>query len=215
MSLIIGNESFTPTRIFCIGRNYVEHAKELENKIPTKPVIFMKPFTSLVPDGCKIQYPKHGKDLHYEAELVVVVGKEGQPSSLDQVISFIKGISIGLDLTLRDIQNDLKKKGLPWEVSKSFEQSAAVGLFVQVSQNEDLEKIEFKCFVNRKLRQIGNSKNMIFPIKKIVFEISRIWNLLPGDLIYTGTPKGVGSLNNGDVITVESELIGSFNWKII
>ena len=212
MNLIIGNESLPPTRIFCIGRNYIKHAKELNNEIPSRPVIFMKPFTSLVPVGNEIQFPKHGKDLHYESEIVILIGREGYAKSIEESDKFIKGLSLGLDLTLSDVQKELKQKGLPWEISKSFEQSAAIGKFVQFSPEIDLENIEFRCFVNGELRQTGNSQNMIFPIKKLIFEISKIWKLLPGDLIYTGTPEGVGSLKKGDKIKIRSKLTGSFSW---
>lgn len=215
MEFKIGNELIQPTRIFCIGNNYLNHIKELKSEIPTNPVIFMKPVTSLVMEGQKIQFPQHGKNLHYEAEIVVLLGKEGHVKSIEESEIFIKGLSLGLDLTLRDVQNELKKNGLPWEISKSFDQSAPIGKFIAFNNSLDLENIEFKCFVNGELRQFGNSGNMIFPIKNLIFEISKVWKLLTEDLIYTGTPAGVGSLKKDDEITVESDLIGSFTWILI
>jgi len=214
MKFKIKDESIQPSRIFCIGKNYLNHIKEMKSEIPTKPVIFMKPVTSLVAEGKIIPFPKHGKDMHYEAELVILIGKEGHVKSIEDSEEFIKGISLGLDLTLRDVQNELKEKGLPWEISKSFDQSAAIGKFVPFSKAIDLNNIEFKCFVNEELRQIGNSKNMIFQVKNLIIEINKIWKLLPGDLIYTGTPEGVGSLRKDDKIKIESKLTGSFSWII-
>jgi 2-keto-4-pentenoate hydratase/2-oxohepta-3-ene-1,7-dioic acid hydratase in catechol pathway len=202
-------------RVFCIGRNYVEHAQELSNVIPSKPVIFIKPASCLVGPGEKIHFPKHGKELHHEVEIVVKVGREGRPGTEEEALSFISAITIGLDLTLRDVQEDLKKKGLPWEIAKAFEQSAPLGDFIPYDQSLDLSNISFGCNVNGIQRQRGNTGEMIFSIPRLLVELSKIWTLLPGDLIYTGTPSGVGPLKIGDIIEAESDQIGSFSWSII
>lgn len=214
MDLLIGNETVRPSRIFCIGRNYVDHAKELKNEVPTSPVVFMKPATSLVPEGEAIPVPSHGEEFHFEAELVVLIGKEGRAVTLEQAPGFIKALSLGLDLTLRDVQSRLKGKGLPWECAKAFDGSAPLGAFKPIGPSMPLEEITFTCHVNDELRQSGNTNTMIFPIKTLVVELSRVWKLLPGDLIYTGTPSGVGPLNRGDRITVASPVIGSFSWTV-
>lgn len=202
-------------RIFCIGRNYVEHIQELKNIIPTKPVVFIKPASCLVGPGENIHFPKHGTQLHYEVEIVVQIGSGGRVMREEEVLSFISAITVGLDLTLRDVQEELKKKGLPWEIAKAFEQSAPIGNFVPYDQSVDLKNISFWCKVNGIERQRGNTGKMIFSIGKLLVELSKIWVLHPGDLIYTGTPSGVGPLKIGDSIEIESDPIGSFSWSII
>jgi acylpyruvate hydrolase len=202
-------------RIFCIGRNYVEHVRELSNLVPTKPVVFIKPLSCLVKPGESIHFPRHGKELHHEVEIVVKVGKEGRARTEDEASSFVSAITIGLDLTLRDVQEDLKKKGLPWEIAKAFDQSAPIGDFIPYDRKLDLRNISFDCKVNGIERQRGNSGMMIFSIERLLVELSQIWLLYPGDLIYTGTPSGVGPLKVGDTIEIEGEKIGSFLWKII
>ena len=202
-------------RIFCIGRNYAEHASELKNVIPEKPVVFIKPASCLVGPGEKIHFPKHGKELHHEVEIVIKISSEGRVVRDEEIPSCISGITVGLDLTLRDVQADLKKKGLPWEIAKAFEQSAPVGDFVPYNKSLDLDNISFGCKVNGIERQRGNTGKMIFSIGKLLVELSKIWVLRPGDLIYTGTPSGVGPLEIGDVIEVESSLTGSFSWSIV
>lgn len=203
------------TRVFCIGRNYVEHVRELSNIVPTKPVVFIKPASCLVAPGEKIHFPKHGSELHHEVEIVMRVGREGRAGTEKEALSSIGAITVGLDLTLRDVQGELKKKGLPWEAAKAFEQSAPVGDFIPYDGSLDLKDISFGCKVNGIERQRGNTGKMIFSIPKLVVELSKIWLLRPGDLIYTGTPSGVGPLNIGDRIEVESGPIGSFSWNII
>lgn len=202
-------------RVFCIGRNYMEHVHELSNVIPTKPVIFIKPTSCLVKPGEKIHFPKHGKELHHEVEIVVQVGREGRPTTEEEALSFIHSITVGLDLTLRDVQEELKKKGLPWEIAKAFEQSAPLGDFIPYDGSLDLSHISFGCQVNGITRQRGNTGDMIFSFKKLLVELSKIWVLKPGDLIYTGTPSGVGPLKIGDLIEVESDPIGTFSWSIV
>jgi 2-keto-4-pentenoate hydratase/2-oxohepta-3-ene-1,7-dioic acid hydratase in catechol pathway len=202
-------------RVFCIGRNYVEHVQELSNTIPEKPVIFIKPATCLIGPGEKIHFPKHGNELHHEVEIVVKIGSEGRVVREEEALSFVSDISVGLDLTLRDVQADLKKKGLPWEIAKAFDQSAPIGDFVPYNQSIDLNNISFVCKVNGIERQRGNSRDMIFSIPRLLVELSKIWLLRPGDLIYTGTPSGVGPLKIGDSIEIESKQIGTFSWSIV
>jgi 2-keto-4-pentenoate hydratase/2-oxohepta-3-ene-1,7-dioic acid hydratase in catechol pathway len=202
-------------RVFCIGRNYVEHVRELSNIVPTKPVVFIKPASCLVRPGEEIHFPKHGSELHHEVEIVVRVGRQGRAKTEEEAISFIDAITIGLDLTLRDVQRELKQKGLPWEIAKAFEQSVPIGNFIPYDGSLDLKNISFGCKVNGVEKQRGNTRQMIFPIGRLLVELSKIWVLRPGDLIYTGTPSGVGPLNIGDTIEVESDPIGSFSWNII
>jgi len=202
-------------RIFCIGRNYAEHVQELANAIPEKPVIFIKPATCLVKPGERIHFPKHGKELHHEVEIVVKIGSEGRVAREEEALSYVSGITVGLDLTLRDVQAEQKKKGLPWEIAKAFDQSAPIGDFVPYDKSVDLNNISFGCKVNGIERQKGNSRDMIFNIPRLLVEVSKVWILRPGDVIYTGTPSGVGPLKIGDSIEIESNLTGSFSWSIV
>ena len=215
MKVLSGGKSFIPRRVFCIGRNYSDHIKELSDEVPEKPVIFMKPESALVPEGEKIRIPIHGKEFHYETELVLLIGMEGRPGTVKDALSFVAGISLGFDLTMRDVQRYLLPKGLPWELSKAFDQSAPLGSFTEIGKFKDLRKIEFFGKVNGEVKQHGLTSDMINSFDVLVYEISRAWKLLPGDLVYTGTPSGIGPLKQGDKITAESAQIGSFSWEII
>ncbi len=216
MQFLINNQSFDPFRIFCIGKNYDEHIKELGgNQRPSEPVVFMKPVSSIVPPEDILFYPCYGAELHHEAEMVLLIGKEGKDISEENAYSHIVGVTLGLDLTLRDVQSKLKKSGLPWELSKSFEQSAPLGHFKAYDSGSiDLENLSFSCCVNGDLRQNGNTGDMIFPIKSLIKALSGWWTLRPGDIIFTGTPSGVGPLKIGDKIEIQNSDIGSFSWEI-
>ena len=215
MKFHVGKRTFKASRIFCIGRNYPGHVKEMQNQFPKKPVIFQKPPTSLVPAGGKIRFPQHGNILQHEVEVVVLIGKKGRAESAREALSFIAGISLGIDLTLRDLQGHLKAKGLPWEIAKAFDQSAPIGDFRSYDTSIDLTGIAFSCRINGEVRQQGNTGDMIFPIETLVIAVSNVWELQPGDLIYTGTPAGVGLLHPGDHIQADSGLLGSFLWEIV
>ncbi len=215
MKLSVGEFTFTAQRIFCIGQNYPDHVKEMKGEVPKSPVIFCKPPTSLVAAGEKIPFPKHGDELHHEVEVVVLIGEEGGAETKQEAYSLVAGVTLGLDLTLRDVQRDLKRKGHPWEVAKSFDGSAPIGGLVPYGNLLRLDNIEFTCRLNGEIRQRGNTREMIFPMETLIMEISRVWRLRPGDLIYTGTPSGVGPLKVGDQVSVESPTLGSFSWEIV
>ena len=201
-------------RIFCIGRNYVKHVEELNNEFPPSPVVFMKPVSCLVPVGKNIAYPSHGSDLQHELELVLLIDKKGKALAETDAMAFIGAYTLGLDLTLRDVQQKLKEKGLPWEKAKAFECSAPLGEFKPYHDGVNLNDFHFELRVNGKTRQRGYTGLMIFPIKKLIVELSRIWTLLPGDIIYTGTPEGVAALSAGDEVEIFGNDIGPFSWKI-
>jgi len=201
-------------RIFCVGRNYINHAKELNNQIPKSPVIFLKPITCLVNSEVKVIKRTVKEEIHYEAELVLIVGKEGYFKENDNIDKIIRGFTLGIDLTLRQVQQSLKEKGLPWEKSKSFDHSSPIGKMIPINSLKALEHFEFDCYINNQKRQHGQVSDMIFSFKEILKEISKFWKFIPGDLIYTGTPEGVGILQSGDVIRIESEQTGSFEWKM-
>lgn len=195
-------QEFKPRRIFCIGRNYVDHVKELENDAPAEPVVFMKPATSCFQNG-SLPVEVNGETVHYECELVVVIGKNGTPVSETDAIDYIAGIGVGLDLTLREVQKRLRSKGLPWEISKSFDRSAVItGIHGFTPAQESLDSLTFSCHINGECRQEGNTAKMIYSIPKQILEISKYWKLMAGDIIYTGTPSGVGALKVGDTLEV-------------
>jgi 2-keto-4-pentenoate hydratase/2-oxohepta-3-ene-1,7-dioic acid hydratase in catechol pathway len=203
-------------RIFCIGQNYVAHIRELSNPMPQKPVIFMRPLSCLVLPGDPVHFPKHGKQLHYEVEVVVRIGKQGRDIDERDALSHIDALTLGVDLTLRDLQIEAKQNGLPWDQAKAFEESAPLGEFLGYDPASiDLNDLNFRCRINGELRQDGNTNDMLFGFERLIAELSSIWTLCPGDMIYTGTPSGVGALQIGDVIEVENDQIGTFSWTII
>lgn len=214
MNLCLGTEQVAPCRVFCVGMNYVEHIRELKNEIPASPVIFMKPATSLVPAGGTIAFPTHGTELHYETELVVLIGREGRPRTTQEARAAIGGLSLGLDMTLRDVQQALRPSGKPWELCKAFEGSAPVGHFVPLTPSLDLTDLSFSGSVNGLVRQQGNTSDLVFSITTLIQYLSEIWVLRPGDLVYTGTPVGVGPVKKGDRLAVEAPWCGRFEWKI-
>ncbi|GJL77024.1 MAG: acylpyruvase [Nitrospinaceae bacterium] len=211
----IAGQRVEPARVFCVGKNYRKHIQELDSEVPDQPVIFMKPVSSLVAPQEKIRLPTHGACLHHEVELVVLVGRVGKNISESDAPTHIAGLSVGVDLTLRDVQSSLKKKGLPWEMAKAFDQSAPLGSFVPLDDSMDLNNISFFCEVNGVRRQQGNSGQMIYSISNIIQFLSGIWELLPGDLIYTGTPSGVGPVGSGDTLRIAGEGMGDFSWEFL
>jgi 2-keto-4-pentenoate hydratase/2-oxohepta-3-ene-1,7-dioic acid hydratase in catechol pathway len=216
MDIKINDKNFTAQRVFCIGRNYVAHAHELGNDVPDEPIIFAKPATALTPHTIKtIPYPAFGKNLHYETELVVLIGKEGIPSDEQDALNYVAGLAVGFDLTMRDVQDKLRAEGLSWEISKGFDFSAPIGEFSPFDKNTmDLTKLNFTGSINGEVKQDGDTSLMIFPITRLLVELGRFWKLLPGDLLYTGTPAGVGPLNHGDEITATDHLGNSYSWDI-
>ena len=218
-SIVLGKRRIKPCRIFCIGKNYTEHILELgdDKTLPQKnrhPVVFMKPVTSIVSLGKLIHTPMHGNTLHHEAEIVILIGNGGKNILMDKALSHIAGMTMGLDLTLRDVQAEMKKKGHPWELSKSFDQSSPLGKMLSYDNAFDLFNIPFSCFVNEEKRQEGNTKDMLFSIPQIISFLSTIWELMPGDLIYTGTPSGVGVVKSQDKIVLKSPILGLFEWAV-
>jgi acylpyruvate hydrolase len=183
-------------KIICIGRNYAEHAKEMKAETPSEPVFFMKPDTALLKDE-EFYYPEHTKDLHHEIELVVKISKAGKHIEEQFAHKYYEEIGLGIDFTARDVQAKCKEKGLPWEKAKAFDNSAPIGKFVSKSKL-DLNNISFELKVNSQSKQHGTSSDMIFSIDKIIAYVSKFVTLKVGDLIYTGTPEGVGPVKIGD-----------------
>ncbi|MDX1397130.1 MAG: fumarylacetoacetate hydrolase family protein [Oceanospirillum sp.] len=184
-------------KIVCIGRNYAEHAKELNNPIPAKPLLFIKPATAAVDITKPLQLPSGQGECHHEAEIALLVGDTISKVSPDQAMTNIVGVGLALDLTLRDLQSQLKEKGHPWEVSKAFDGSAPLSGFIPCEPVCD-EHLEISMSVNGQLRQRGSCDQMITPVAELVSYISQIFTLEAGDVILTGTPAGVAALNAGD-----------------
>ena len=209
-----GLESLPETRrIFCVGRNYAEHAKELGNVMPapgSTPIIFMKPVTSLV-QGSTIVLPRGVGAVHHEMELVLALGQGGSGIPASAAFGHVAGATLGLDLTLRDEQARLKQAGQPWELAKAFDDAAALGRFAPAG-GLDLQALGMRCTVNGVLRQEGNTRDMLYPVAAIIAFLSSRWRLLPGDLVYTGTPSGVGPLVAGDRIEISCAPLGTFAW---
>ena len=185
-------------KIIAIGRNYAEHAKELNNPIPTVPVIFMKPDTAILKDNKPFYHPEFSSDIHHEIELVLKISKEGKHVAEKFASNYFEEIALGIDFTARDIQQKHKEKGLPWELAKAFDNSAPVSKFLPKSKFQDLTNLKFKLDVNGSTVQSGNTKDLLFSFEKIIAFVSRYITLKKGDLIYTGTPQGVGKVNIGD-----------------
>ncbi len=187
-------------KIFCVGRNYADHAKELGNDVPEEPVIFMKPKTALLQTQTPFYYPEFTNELHYECELVLRISKNGKYIPEKYAGKYYNAITVGIDFTARDIQNELKKKGLPWEKAKAWDNSAAIGNWIELTPNFNKKNVNFSLFKNKEKVQEGNSGSMIFNFDAIVAHISNYFSLNIGDLIFTGTPAGVGETVVGDIL---------------
>ncbi len=196
-------------KIICVGRNYPAHAMELGNDIPEEPVIFMKPKSALLQSHTPFYYPEFTNELNYECELVLRVCKNGKYIQERHAANYYNGITVGIDFTARDIQIELKAKGLPWEKAKAFDNSAAIGKFIDVTPALNKKNINFSFYKNKELMQQGNSSQMIFSFDYIVSHISNYFSLNIGDLIFTGTPAGVGECVVGDDLEafIEKEIL--------
>jgi 2-keto-4-pentenoate hydratase/2-oxohepta-3-ene-1,7-dioic acid hydratase in catechol pathway len=191
-----------PRKIVCVGRNYAAHARELGNAVPETPILFMKPATALVALTGGFAIPAGRGECHHETEITVLIGRTLKNAGEDECRAAIAGLGLGLDLTLRDLQNDLKKKGQPWEVAKAFDGAAPLSAFLPPA-GIVLDDIRFTLSVNGEVRQRGHSADMITPILPLLAHISAIFTLEPGDVVMTGTPEGVAPLQSGDVLCLE------------
>ncbi len=186
-------------KIICIGRNYDEHAKELGNEIPENPVIFMKPDTAILKKGSDFYIPEFSDDVHYELEVVLKISKGGKYIQEEKASNYFEEIGLGIDFTARDLQSQLKAKGLPWELAKGFDGSAVVSEFHKKS-NFDMKNLNFSLIKNKEKVQDGNTSMMIFSPEKIIAFVSQYFTLKTGDLIFTGTPQGVGKVAENDIL---------------
>jgi acylpyruvate hydrolase len=203
-------------RIFAIGRNYVEHIQELNNERPEEPVIFTKPDTAVLRNNAPFYYPDFSKDIHHEVELVLRICREGKNIEEKFAHKYYDAIGVGIDFTARDLQQKAKEKGLPWDIAKGFNGSAPVSdKFIPVSEFKDLKNISFKLKVDGDFKQQGNTSLMLFSFDYIILYLSRFFTLRSGDLIFTGTPKGVGPVKVGNVLSayIEDEKLLEFEVK--
>ena len=212
----VNGKKIAANRVFCIGCNYAEHVRELHGFEEIPPVVFMKPAASLTGvDTLLSPPPGYNGAFDYETELVILIGKNGRAVNESESESFVSAIGIGCDLTLRTLQKELRAKALPWECSKAFENSAPLGkMHAFDPAQDDLENLTFSGLVNGELRQQGNSSNMIYPVKRLIVELSRYWELHEGDLLFTGTPQGVGALKNLDELTLIDHRNEKFTWRV-
>lgn len=202
-------------RIFCIGRNYAKHIEELNNTLPgAECVIFMKPASSLVAPNEAIRLPVGVGEIHHEAELVVEIGLGGRDIRPEAAREHIRAIGLGLDLTLRDVQTELKNSGEPWERAKAFDASAPLGPMVSLTETMDLSDLHFELAVDGELRQSGHTAHMLVGVADLIAVVSRTWALLPGDLIYTGTPEGVGPVHPGQHLKLSGPGLASAEWTL-
>lgn len=187
-------------KIICIGRNYVDHISELNNEKPTEPVIFMKPDTAVLPKKTPFVLPAFSEDVHHEVEILVKICKVGKYISPKFAHKYYDEIGLGIDFTARDVQNKLKEKGLPWEKAKSFDHSAVIGSFLSKNDFPSLENINFELKSNGNSVQIGNTNLMLWKINELVAYVSQYFTLKKGDIVFTGTPKGVAKVVEGDIL---------------
>lgn len=202
-------------KIIAVGRNYREHAKELNNPIPQQPIIFLKPDTALLKNDRDFYYPDFSKDIHYEVEFVVQICKEGKHINEKFAKNYYDKVGLGIDFTARDIQLEYKQKGLPWELAKAFDHSAPISTFHPKEKYESMNNINFSLKVNGNTVQAGNTAQMIFSVDKLISFVSQYISLKKGDLVFTGTPSGVGPIQIGDHIKgyIEDEILLDFHIK--
>ncbi len=187
-------------KVLCVARNYAKHAAEMNAKVPAAPVIFLKPATALVPSGSQVVLPAISSTVHHELELVVLIGRSGKDIGTGSSLQYVAGYAVGLDMTARDLQAKAKAKGQPWSVAKGFDTFAPLGNFTPAGQVQDVQALTIELSVNGQVRQEGNTSDMIFSVVHLVAWCSRIFTLEPGDVLFTGTPDGVGPVLRGDVL---------------
>ena len=212
--LLPRNTSFTLNNIFCVGKNYADHAKEMGGDVPKEPIIFLKPTSAVITDGAPIVLPSMSNNVHHEVELTVLIGTGGKNIPVGDALSHVAGYGVGLDMTMRDKQNEAKKEGNPWSIAKGFDTSAPLSPFVDAATVKDPHDLEIQLTVNGTVRQHSNTKHMIFRVDVLIAFLSSIFTLEPGDIIYTGTPEGVAKVVSGDVLEATIPGVGSIRHTV-
>ena len=205
--------SVRPSKIVCVGRNYAEHAKELGNEVPESPVLFIKPPSSLTTLDTGIDWNKALGECHHECELSIRIGTALKNATPEQAVAAINGVTLGLDLTLRDVQNKLKNKGQPWERAKAFDGACVLGEWLAPDMLADFANATFRLTVNGEIRQSGDTADMLFDVVQLLVDISHSFTLEAGDVVMTGTPAGVGPLHSGDQLLMTLDtVLGAVSW---
>jgi 2-keto-4-pentenoate hydratase/2-oxohepta-3-ene-1,7-dioic acid hydratase in catechol pathway len=204
-----------PTKIVCVGRNYAEHAREMNAPLPEKPVLFLKPPSAIIQNGGMVRRPAFSKDLQHEIELVVAIGRTGKDIPESKAMDFVAGYGVGLDMTLRDVQSEAKKKGMPWAVAKGFDTSAPISSFVGREGVPDPHALQMNLWVNGQLRQSANTRTMLFSIAQVIGYISTVFTLEAGDLVFTGTPEGVATVVPGDLLKAAIDGVGVLDVGVV
>lgn len=186
--------------VYCIGRNYAEHAKEMNSEVPDHPVVFLKPRSSIIYNDQAIHIPANTANVHHEVELVILIGKTVKNISESEALTAVKAFGVGLDMTARDLQSEAKKNGLPWSLAKGMDTFAPIGSLIEYTPETNLQNLGIEVKVNGEVRQSGNTTDMIFTVSELISYLSKYYTLTPGDLIFTGTPEGVSAISHGDVI---------------
>ncbi|MCC6397598.1 MAG: fumarylacetoacetate hydrolase family protein [Bacteroidetes bacterium] len=214
LQLAGSDRGIRPGKIICLGRNYPAHAKEMNAEVPSEPVLFLKPASALLENKGVVHIPPFSRELHHEVEMVLLVGRDGTNIPEEKALQHVLGYAVGLDMTLRDVQAEAKKKGLPWSVAKGFDTSAPISTFVPAERVRDPHALDIRLSVNGTVRQQSNTRHMIFGIKRMIAYISSVFTLEQGDLIFTGTPDGVGPAKPGDILLAELEDVGSLTVSV-
>jgi 5-carboxymethyl-2-hydroxymuconate isomerase len=205
-----GREKFyTVGKIICLGQNYADHAREMKFEVPSSPVFFFKPPSAIIHEGGQIVLPEISTDVHHEVEMTVLIGEEGNNIHRSAALKHVAGYGIGLDMTMRDVQMEAKKKGLPWALAKGFDTSAPVSDFIPAETVGDPGSLHVQLFINGKLKQSSSTSKFVFPIDKVIAYISQFITLEPGDIIFTGTPEGVSRVEHGDKL--DASLLDAHN----
>lgn len=197
------SEALRPGKLLCIGRNYARHAAEMESDVPEAPMVFLKPSTALVGDGEAVVLPPQSQEVHHEVELVAAIGRGGKNLAAEDAPANIAGYAVGLDMTARDLQRGAKERRHPWSVAKGFDTFAPLGALVPAAAIDDPQNLDIKLTIDGEVRQEGHTGDMIFSVAALIAYCSRIFTLQPGDLLYTGTPEGVGPVHDGETLKAE------------
>ncbi|MFA6457140.1 MAG: fumarylacetoacetate hydrolase family protein [Bacteroidota bacterium] len=213
-TLLPSNTTLRINNIYCVGKNYADHAKEMGGDIPKEPIIFLKPTSAVIQNGEPIVIPDYSRNVHHEIELTVLIGKKGKHIPRIEAMTYVAGYGVGLDMTMRDRQTEAKKAGNPWAIAKGFDTSAPLSPFVSASSVQDPHNLEIRLTVNGNERQHSNTRHMIFRIDVLIEFLSSLFTLEEGDVIYTGTPEGVGQVVSGDVLIGEIPGIGKIQHTV-
>ena len=215
VTLLPSNKKIQVNNIFCVGKNYAEHAKEMGGGIPTEPIIFLKPTSSIIADNESVILPKKSNNVQHEVELTILIGKRGRNIPPEKATQYVAGYGVGLDITMRDVQNEAKKEGNPWTIAKGFYTSAPLSTFADAKTVPNPNNVDITLEVNGVIKQHSNTSNMIFSVEQLVAYISSIFSIEEGDIIYTGTPEGVAPIVAGDFLYAKIKDVAMLHTNVV